>query len=141
MLLLLCAHGITPCSACCPLGVKRKGSLSLQPFANLPQAQLMNCISAVHEISAERKAWGWGAARGKLLRIYSLVLTGASWHPVSEGNLTKHSRQLILNLTSIICFLRGQESADLSLFRSPLGLNYKHGMWVGQMVNSPAGEG
>lgn len=79
-----------------------------------------------------------GGARGKSLHVYSLVLT---WHPVSEGNLTKLSRQLILNLTDVICFLRGQESADLSLFWSLLRLNYKHGMWAGQMMNSPAGEG
>lgn len=95
----------------------------------------MNCISAVHEISAERKA---GGARGKSLHVYSLVLT---WHPMSEGNLTKLSRQLILNLTDVICFLGGQESADLSLFWSLLRLNYKHGMWAGRMMNSPAGEG
>lgn len=55
--------------------------------------------------------------------------------------MTKLSRQLILNLTDVICFLRGQESADLSLFWSLLGLNYRHGMWVRQMMNSPAGEG
>lgn len=82
-----------------------------------------------------------GERRASCCTFIVWFLLGASWHPASEGNLTKLSRQLILNLTDVICFLRGQESADLSLFWSPLGLNYKHGMWVGQMMNSPAGEG
>lgn len=124
-----------------PPGSQKKGSLSLLPFATLPQAQLMNCISSVCEISAERKAWGWGECRVNCCTFIVWFLLVASWHPMSEGNLTKLSRQLILNLTDVICFLRGQESADLSLFWSPLRLNYKHGMWVGRMMNSPAGEG
>jgi len=65
----------------------------------------------------------------------------ASWPLVSEGNLAKLSRQLILNLTDVICFLRGQESADLNLFWSPLGVELQAWRvhWVDDELSSWGG--
>lgn len=138
-----CAASALPAASLLALLPPPRESEQGQPFANLPQAQLMNCVIAVREISAERKAQGGG---GRVLRVSCCTFRdwsslGASWHPPTEGNSAKRCRRLILNLTDVIFSLRGQESADLGSFWSPLGLSYKHGMWAGQMMNAPAGKG